>query len=52
MQHKTVHNKRYVTIAHTVPLISTGVEVRLVILLGAKSREISLNGSTVVETAL
>ena len=34
------------------PLTSTGVDVRLIILLGARSREMSLNGSTVVDTIL
>ena len=41
------------THTHTnLPLVSKGVLVLLMILLGAKSREMSLNGSTVVDTAL
>ena len=35
-----------------VPLISTGVEVRFIELFAAKSSDISLKGSTVVDTAL
>ena len=35
-----------------VPLVSTGVLVLLVTILGARSRDISLNGSTVVDTLL
>ena len=35
-----------------IPLVSTGVLVLLVTILGARSRDISLNGSTVVDTLL
>ena len=35
-----------------LPLVSMGVLVLLVTVLGAKSKEMSLNGSTVVDTAL
>ena len=35
-----------------LPLVSTGVLVLLVTILGARSREMSLKGSTVVDTLL
>ena len=35
-----------------LPLVSMGVLVLLVTILGARSREMSLNGSTVVDTLL
>ena len=51
---KLIHRHTHThTHTHTnLPFVSKGVLVLLMILLGAKSREMSLNGSTVVDTAL